>query len=269
MRFTGLALKFIYKNFFQLAVFAVIPAVLLSFYSSNSSLYVFLRDIFYLDDPRNSYFYFSIISSENWLLTIGALILIGITISLIFAYLYRTMKVGGKSIKMPFIKLNETLVPVFLVFITFLVFFQLFALIATGTAYLLLMTKNPVLYRVLIPVSLILLYAILFFIILGLLMCIPIMLITGYRYRESISYSIKLSNGKLFKFFFACYVPLIITIILSALLNFLIDAVALRLVIGSICIMFILMYYPSLMMTAYYDITGMNRLDVKRKPKYY
>ena len=268
MRYIGLSLKFIGKNILHLTVFTLLPAVALAFYYRNSSFFVFLKGIFSMEGTKNSYFYYSLISGERWYLGLIAVFAVFLLVCLVIAYVQRTMKVGGKSLKMPFIKMNETIIPVFLILIIFLLLFQLFALFASLLVDLLL-RANPATYRILIPIILILLYTILFVVIILLFMAIPIMVVTGYRFREAISYSIKLSNKRVFKFTLAILLPIIFVVTLSVVLNFVTKIDALRIVLSGAIIWFILMYYPVLMMTTYYDITGMSRMDIKRKPIYF
>lgn len=274
MRYSGLALKFIYKNFLFLIILTVVSAIALSFYYADSSFSVFLKTIFTELNPRDMfdfsiYYYFSLISNQNWYYAVGALILICLTVTLVFGYAYRTMKVGGKSLSMPFKKINQTIIPVVLVLFSLLVILQLFALFATVFVNLLLASNNPLLYRPLIPLVLIVLYGLFFLIFLYLLMCVPTMLVTGYKFKEAIAYSVKHTNGRLFRFAFACLIPLIATMLIKMGLNYLTDALWLRVVSGTIITSFLLMYFPSLTMTAYYDIEGINRNDIKRRPIYF
>lgn len=274
MRYSILAFKFVGKNFLYLLVLTAVPAVYLAWYYSSSSFSMFLNNTFFGISTQdkfnfNIYYNFSLISNMNWPFAIPALLIILLTITLVFAYVNRTMKVGVKSLKMPFLRLNQTIIPVFLVAVTLFIIYQLFGVFATLIVNLLLVTENPLLYRLLIPVSLIALYFLFFLIFLLLMMSAPTMLITGYKFRESVSYSVKLSKKRIFKLGLACLVALVPILLMNVGLNFLTSDLWLKILFGSIFISFILMYLPALMMATYYDIEGINRNDIKRKPKYY
>ena len=260
-----LSIKFVFRNFLYLAVFCAGPSLLLAYYYRDSSILTFFKNLF-TGAPKNSYFYFSFISGEAWYLAIITLLLIGVTFSLVFAYINRVLKIGSRSLFKSIKKTSETIVPVFLTLLIIIIIVQIFALFAFGLAELLLMTDNATVYRILIPLILAILYAAMLFMILHLFMAIPTMLTLGYRFRESIGYSIKLSKGKIFKFVLACLVVCLFILGLSALSNILLNDILWgKLIFSTISYMLFFMYFPALMMIAFYDINGMNRLDIKRK----
>jgi len=264
MRYFGLSFQFIVRNFLYLAVFCAVPSFILAYYYRDSSLFIFFKSLF-SDTPVNSYFFFSFISNETWYFGVGILLLIGVTFSFAFAYINRVLKIGSRSIGKSFKKTSESLVPVFLVLFVLIIVVQAFAFLAWGIVALMLLSNDVLMYRVLIPISLTVLYSGMLFLIFKLFMAIPTMLTLGYKFRESMGYSIKLSAGKIFKFALATFIIFLIILGLSSFSNILYDALWFRLIISTICYMLFFTYFPALTMIAFYDINGMNRLDVKRK----
>ena len=264
MRYFGSSFKFVFRNFLYLAVFCAGPSLIMAYYYRDNSIFDFFKGLFSDTPPADSYIYFSFISNETWYFAIGTLLLIGFTFSAVFAYVNRVLKIGSRSIVKSFKKTTETIVPVFLVLFVLIVIVQIFALLAYGLIELMLMSSASV-YRPIIPVILTLIYSIMLFLIFKLFMTIPTMLTLGYKFRESIGYSIKLSVGFIFKFVLATLFIVLIIIGLSCFSNVLYDALWFGLIIGTINYMLVLMYFPALMMVAFYDINGMNRLDIKRK----
>jgi len=101
------------------------------------------------------------------------------------------------------------------------------------------------------------------FVSLVLLMNVPNMLFNGYTFKQSIASSINLISKNLLSLIFAFIIPFVLYIPLISIFNF--SSVALK-IVNIICLIIAIMYYSSLAMTMYYDLSNLTRYDER---KYY
>lgn len=94
---------------------------------------------------------------------------------------------------------------------------------------------------------------------------IPVRMVTGYSNRDSIRYSIRLTQGRQVKIMLGLIFPLIVTAPVMILLKQLSLLQELNTVIYALCYIFILGYLCAYVMAAYFKYSGTERKDIKNK----
>ena len=92
---------------------------------------------------------------------------------------------------------------------------------------------------------------------------VPNMLYNGYTFKQSLASSINLISKDLLNLILAFVLPFVLIIPLISIFNF--SNVALH-IVNVICVIISIMYYSSLTMTMYYDLSNLTRYDER---KYY
>jgi hypothetical protein len=90
----------------------------------------------------------------------------------------------------------------------------------------------------------------------------PTYIITGYPYLSSASYATRLRHKDGFKIYFACLWPYLVIFVIG-LLSRMVSIFDIP--VNILCYVFLYLYFCSLSMTLYYDLSGTERMDYKRK----
>jgi hypothetical protein len=191
-----------------------------------------------------------------------------IFISLIIGLMERHLRSGRFGYRNPLRRINESLLAVLPVFIAALIIQILFALMSSGLVVLghYLFSKfgqPPNLLSWSVTIIIILALQLLIIDIYSICLLVPpVYMITGYPYTSSISYATVLRHKEPFKIYFACLWPYLVVFVLGLigrLVKFLIIPV------NILSYLYIILYFCSLSMTAYYELTGTERMDYRRK----
>jgi hypothetical protein len=94
---------------------------------------------------------------------------------------------------------------------------------------------------------------------------IPIKTVTGYSNKDAIRYSIRLSQGNQVRIMIGLLFPLIVTAPVMVLLKHFSQITLLNTAVYVLCYVFIFSYIPSFLMVAYFNLSGMERKDIKKK----
>lgn len=204
---------------------------------------------------------------NGWIL-VAELFLLLLFSSLLFGIVGRHLRSGRFGIKHPFSRINDSLPAVLPIIIAIVIIQILFALVSSGIVtlshYLFSSFGNP-------PtifswtVSIILIVALQLVIIDIYSMCLlipPVYTIVGYPYRSSASYATKLRHKDSFKIFFACLWPYLVMFtfgLIGKVIGFY------TIPVNILCYTYLFLYFVSLAMTSYYELSGTERMDYKRK----
>ena len=104
-------------------------------------------------------------------------------------------------------------------------------------------------------------FAAILFVSLVLMINIPNMLYNGYTFKQSIASSVNLISKDLLNLVLAFILPFAVIIPLISIFNF--SNVALH-IVSCICVLISIMYYSSLTMTMYYDLSNLTRYDERK-----
>jgi len=189
-------------------------------------------------------------------------------ISLILGLMERHLRSGRFGYKNPLRRINESLLALLPIFIVMLIVQILFSLISSGVVVLghyifSEFGNSPNVLSWSITIVIIIALQLLIIEIYSICLLVPpVYMITGYPYTSSLSYAAKLRHEESFKIFFACLWPFLIIFVLG-LVSRLVKILTIPIHIVSY--LYIYLYFCSLSMTAYYELTGTERMDYRRK----
>jgi hypothetical protein len=261
------------KTFPYFFLVALVPSAFLGFFGAPLSNILFFYDNFKTPIEDMPAGFLQVLSDmfgyydNGWiLLTKFGLTLI--FISLIIGLMERHLRSGRFGYRNPLRRINESLLAILPLFLVVLVVQILFSLISSGIVVLghyvfSEFGSNPTILSWSVTIIIIVALQLLIIEIYSICLLIPpIYMITGYPYRSAVSYAAKLRHKDAFKIFFACLWPYLVVFVLG-LVSRLVSFLAIP--INIICYGFLYLYFCSLSMTAYYELTGTERMDYRRK----
>lgn len=252
---------------------ALIPSAILGFFGAPFANILYFYDNFdvpirpmpagFKDVLDDMFGYFS-----NGGILIAKFALSLIFVSLLIGLMERHLRSGRFGFKHPIRRINDSILALLPVFLTGLITQILLSLISSG-----IVTLSHYIFSDFgsTPTIMSWTVSIIAFIMLQLLvvniysMCLlipPTYMITGYPYMSSASYATKLRHQESFKIFFACLWPYLVIFVIGLIC---------RLVrffdvpVNILCYVFVYLYFCSLSMTVYYELSGTERMDYKRK----
>lgn len=262
------ALKYFFKNFLPLALFSLPAAIFLAIKYNHSLFfnYIFNTGIEEGATPTfiKIYEHFSLLPSINIFMILLWSALLILSFCLIFAYIERHMKYGISSYIKAVKSVNYSVMVVLPAYLTIIALEELFAMLNSLFVRLLGVTGGTF-GSVIIPIIYLLLLVVLFLIYAILSLWIPVRMVTGYSNRDSIRYSIRLTQGRQVKIMLGLIFPLIVTAPVMILLKQLSLLQELNTVIYALCYIFILGYLCAYVMAAYFKYSGTERKDIKNK----
>ena len=266
MIFVKQTFDYLKKNIIYLMVFAIIPSVMYTLNNTSLNVYIYFSKL-RIGQKFNliqTYKYFSTINYNSILLTLLSLASTIIFVSLILAFIEKHMRIGKRSFKGVLNKLNDNIVPVFLLLLLFLCIFELWSVIISALMVMsAIIFSGKVLYFFCILIGII--FFILLFMVLGLFVIwLPCILITGFNYSEALIYSVSLMSEHKKDIIISLVVPYLLCNVIVAIVHFFIGYSA---GIAVLIIAFILYftYYTSLMYVIYFYLTNEKREDLKKK----
>ncbi|HEY8390416.1 MAG TPA: hypothetical protein VIL26_05645 [Clostridia bacterium] len=272
-KYVKMASSYMFKTLPYFFFVALIPAAILGFFGPPCSNILYFYENFnvpispmptgFKEVLNDMFAYFK----NGWILITQFSISL-IFVSLIIGLMERHLRSGRFGFKRPLRRINDSLLALLPVFITALVVEILFSLISSGIVTLAHYIfsdfgRTPTILSW--TVSIIAFIALQLLVIEIYSICLlvpPTYMIAGYPYLSSISYATKLRHEDSFKIYFACLWPYLVIFLVglvSRMLNLL------DIPINILCYVFVYLYFSSLSMTVYYERTGTERMDYKRK----
>jgi hypothetical protein len=256
-------LKYYFKNFIPLALFALPGAV---FFALKYNYTHFFSYMFNSGSMGNQtlikiFEHFSLFPSLNILMILLWSALMIISFCLLYSYIERHMQYGIKSMIKAFKSVNYSVMSVLPVFATVIALEELFSLANALFVRLLGLTN----LTFLLPIIFVVFLLIQFFVFSIISMWVPSRMVTGYSNRDSIRYSIRLTQGKQHKIMLGLMFPLLVTAPIMILLKQISPIGIVNTIVYALCYIFIIGYIPSYTMAAYFDFTGAERKDIKNK----
>ncbi|HEY8444155.1 MAG TPA: hypothetical protein VIL24_05100 [Clostridia bacterium] len=262
-----------FKTFPYFCLIALVPSIVFGLFGAPLSNILFFYDNFNVPIDAMPYGFLKVLSDmfgyydNGWyLVTKFGLSLI--IISLIIGLMERHLRSGRFGFKNPIRRINESLLAILPLLILVMVIQILFSLIASGLVVLghyvfSEFGRNPTLLSWSITIVIILGLQLSIIDIYSLCLLVPpVYIITGYPYASSISYAVQLRHKDSFKIFFACVWPYFVVFVLG-LIGRLVKVLIIP--FNIISYLYLILYFCSLSMTAYYELTGAERMDYRRK----
>lgn len=260
--------NYIFRNFFKLVLFTIIPSVVLAVAGNTSGAFAFF---FNFEENAlelgNIYKHFSLIAASDFWLGLLGVVLSCFFLSILFSVIERHMKVGRLSFSRLWARLNETLLSVFPYYLVLVAGCELFAFLISVFITVFYAALGSV---AIIPSILLVLgtYFVLFIILAQFVLYIPSQIMVGYPFVDSCINSTKMILGKSVAVALDLYVLCIPTILTAGAISvFLPEAVLLKTIFDVLVCnvgLMVLCVYP---MVAYFKISGETRRDLEREDK--
>ena len=264
MRMLGQALKYLFRNFYVIALYALPASIAFALKFNHSS---FLEYLFNLSREQNRtllevYAEFSLLPLQSlWLCLLWSVAVI-VTFCLMFGYTERHMKYGVRDLWRPFKSVNFSVLTIAPAFIVIVVIEELFAFFCALFINLFSLSQGAFII-VLLPMIYGLMMCLLFLAYALIALWMPVRMLTGYTNRDAIRYSIRLSSGRLMRTMVGLMFPLLVTSPFMLILHRFSTLRALNVVFYVLCYTFIAGYIVAYTMTVYFSLTGAERKDIK------
>jgi hypothetical protein len=270
MKYTVQAIKYVVKNFIFLLPFVVVPAIFLSFSTDEIAIRTVLRQAFSgnLNDwTFNELFRaVSILNFSSWQsITAGVLAVLTLIFcaALLMAFLEKHMRIGKRSCRTLFPKLNDNFLSTFGYVLLLLALYEVWALVTVALLFFVSRLSAVVMAYIFICIVVLAMFVVLLYVISMIYLWLPCMQITGFKPMEALNYSSALNApvkwailvGQLF---FLCLTELAIFVCAwfsVDLLWFTVTSTAFYIVL--------IMVYTVRMQIVYFDRDNIDRVDTK------
>ena len=274
MKYTAKASQYVFKNFWYIFPFTVIPAfffalaldapaldvVLKSFFSGNINAITFTDtfcaiSIFNFSGPQ------SIVSG-----IIGIVVSV-VCVSMLMAMLEKHMRIGKRTFNGLFSKLNDNLLSTGAFALLVLAFYELWTVVTAALIALFASITIVPLAYVLSVLAFLAMHFVLMYSISTVYLWLPCMQITGFRPFEALSYSYQLVAPNIGQIVFGQVGALIVAeLIISVIAIFLFDWAMMLAAMAAYT--FMLMIFCVRMQVVYFDCAQMERADLDVYGKY-
>ena len=270
MNYTTQSSKYIFKNFFYIFPFAVIPAILFSLSTDEVAINAVLKAFFNgsLDQWTFSELFRSIsmLNFASWQSLVFGIIGILVVVpcvALLMAMLEKHMRIGKRGLSGIWGKLNDNLLSTCGYIVLLLLIFELWTLLTAAILYFVSMINVSVVAYVVIAVFYFLLHFLLLYAIGTIYLWLPCMQITGFGAFEALQYSYQIFSPVKWSTLWEQYFLLLLAEILISLCALFIQGKIVFFVLTSVLYMFITLFYCVRMQIAYFDRDNIEREDLK------
>lgn len=271
MRYTVQSGKYIFKNFFYIIPFAIIPAFFLSLSTDEEAIHCVIETMFSGKIGEMHFVHIfraiSILSFSSWP-SIGAgaagLVTLVLGAAMMMALLEKHLRIGKRTYNGVVSKLNDNLLST--IWYGFLLFaiYELWTLIASGLLFV--STRIPVVpvaYTV-VAIVFILMHIVLIYAIGLIYLWLPCMQITGFKAAEALNYSYQLMAPVKWQILFGQVFLLFFTEAIICVCAWFAEGFALFTALTTALYTFLIMIYCVRMQIAYFDRDHIERADNAR-----
>ncbi len=271
MKYFRNTMKYVFRNFPMLLLFAIIPAIVLAttgniwkfvaFFANSSAISMSFGEI---------YSYFSFMFGESILLGLLGIFVVAFFASLAYSAVERHMKIGKISISRPFARVDETILAVLPVFVFYIVMLELCALLNTVLIVCAGLVSTSVASVVAIVSSLVI-YSASIVITVQIIFWIPSMIVLGYPLKSALIFSMNSISGKTSYAFKHFSISLVLASLASGFAYVFLSGYLAGFTVLIIIIVYLLlfMFIISYSMVAFFDVAEENRNDLKKSKKNY
>lgn len=269
MKYVKLTFNYLFKNFLYIFLLGLVPMAYFGGLLSPFKTFEFMTNYSNIAVHNYGDIFYALIDFKILpiILTILGIAVLAVFVSLAIGQMENHMRSGKLNYKSMFQYLNNNILVVIvnlaiLLLIWFLLQFLLSALIMLMHLIISGMGNTPNVFGIIVAIILCCAKFAFFLLIASVIfLTMPNMLISGYPTKQAISNAIKLMNKNTFQYLLAMVVPFVVIIPLACLLKG-----NLCYVTNTIGTLILFIYYTSLCMTSYFELSGMNRYDNR---KYY
>lgn len=271
MKYTAQSSKYIFKNFFYIFPFVIIPAILFSLSTDEETIIAVLKAFFSgrLDEWTFGELFRSIsmLNFASWQSVVFGVVGVLVTVpcvALLMALLEKHLRIGKRSFNGIWEKLNDNLLSTCGYIVLLLLIFEIWTLLTAAILYFVSMISVPVIAYVAVVIFYLLLHFLLLYVIGTIYLWLPCMQITGFRAFEALQYSYQIFTPAKWSTLWEQYFFLLLAEVLISLCALFVQGELVFFILTSVLYAFITLFYCVRMQIAYFDRDNIERADLKR-----
>lgn len=273
MKYTIQTGKYIFKNFFYVVLFAVLPAFALSLSLAEAEIIKVLNAVAVGDFSAwtfsDLFSAISVLNFSSWHSVLSGLlgvIMIVPCVALLMAFLDKHMRFGKRTFNGLLSKLNDNFISTFGYTFLFVAIYEVWALLLSALLVFVALIPNAIAVYILAGLVFIAMHVALLYAIGAIYLWLPCMQITGFRAVEALQYSYQLMTTVKWRILVGQLLFLFATeALLIACAWFLPDVVVFT-VLTTVLFTLLMLFYCVRMVIAYFDRDQIERADLR---KYY
>lgn len=270
MKYTVQTTKYIFKNFFYVLPFAVVPALFFALSISNEAVQSVLTNLLN-GTPHDSFWnYFQAVSLFNfssWETVVAGLlgiIAVIVSVSMLMAFLEKHLRIGKRTFNGLLSKVNDNLISTFGFAILCLTVYEVWSVLLSALCFLVTGISDVVVAYILLGIvylamNFVLLYALSIF-----YLWLPCMQITGFRAFEALRYSYQLVAPIRGRLVWKQWVFLLFVEALIGLSVLWVESGTMSFAVATVLFTVILLIYCVRMQIVYFDCAQIERADLKK-----
>ena len=251
MKYIGSALRYMFKNFIFVFLFALIPSYFFAMTVDTDNARVLTQEL---------------ISAGGWPYALVCLAALAVSLPFLFGFIEKHMRIGSRSFKGLAGRFNTNFITTLVLTLLGTAVYELWALLAAGLIFAESLILTGIAYAAVAIATYAAMVALVCYLLSAFLTWLPCLLVTGYRFFDALDYSNQICTGHKGGLFLACFLPAAAGLVLEVAAVALSGFTELPLfLITELLFLFFMLYYASLMFVAYFRLTGEERMDLKKK----
>ena len=269
MRYIASTIKYLFRNFIFIFIFALIPSYFFAMTLDRHNLISIADEIFALkaDFTFGQIFsYLSPINARRWAFSLVCFISLVVCLPMLFGFIEKHMRIGSRSFKGTAGRFNHNFLTTLWILVILLAVYELWAVITAGMIYAETLFLEGIACYVVTLIIYLAMVALITYISSIFLLWLPCLQITGYNFMDALSYCNQLYVQKRRKLFLSVFIPGLCGVVLQfavAGLNLAEHLHYLGFVFSELIYLFLILYYCILMFVAYFVMAGAERMDLE------
>ena len=272
MNYTLETLKYIFKNFLYVVVFALVPAIFFSLTLSEEAVTGVLSRLF-SGDPKVGFgevfqaiSVFNFSSKTSVLFGFFGILACVLCVSMLTAFLEKHMRIGKRTLNGLFGKVNDNLISTCGFILLCLVVYEIWAVLLAALCYFVTLVPSTTIAYAALAVVYFVMHGVLLYVLSIFYLWLPCMQITGFRAFEALRYSYQLVAPIQTKLVVNQLAFLLVCEALIGATVVFVSGVIASFVAATVLYTAIILIYGVRMLIVYFDLAQVERADLK---KYY
>ena len=273
MKYTIQTGKYVFKNFFYVVWFALIPAVALSLSLAKEEIVRVLNAIVARDFSTwtfaDLFCAISVLNASSWhsmLTGIVGVVAIVPCVALLMAFLDKHLRFGKRTFNSLWPKLNDNFISTFGYTFFFLMIYEVWALLLAALLFFVSLIPNAIAVYIVGGAIFIVMHILLLYAIGAIYLWLPCMQITGFHAVEALQHSHQLITTVKWKILIGQLLFLLFTEGAIVACAWFLPEFSIFTVVTSVLFTILILFYCIRMMIAYFDRDQIERADLR---KYY
>lgn len=271
MRYIASTVKYLFRNFIFIFVFALVPSYFFAMTLDRQNLVSIADQIMALkaDFTFGQIFsYLSPINAGRWAFSIVCFVALLVCVPMLLGFVEKHMRIGSRSFKGVAGRFNHNFLTTLWIVIILLAVYELWAVITAGIIYAETLFLEGIACYIVTLIIYLGMVALIAYISSIFLLWLPCLQITGYNFMDALSFCNQLYVQKRGRLFLSVFLPGLCGVVLQfavAGLNLADRLHFLGFIFSELIYLFLILYYCILMFVAYFDMAGEERMDLKKK----